>query len=137
MMEDEHRMKANRRIQREARRLFRQCLVNGLLDEFRARQVVRLILDSKRRREYALLSRFLRWVKLDRARHTAEVESAVKLPADLQESVVADLDRVYGPGMSTSFSQNAALIGGMRIRVASDVYDGSVRAGLAALEQRL
>ena len=29
----------------------------------------------------------------------------------------------------------SALIGGLRIRVGSDVYDGSVRAGLAALEK--
>jgi len=28
-----------------------------------------------------------------------------------------------------------ALIGGMRIKVGSDVYDGSVRAGLAELEK--
>ncbi|HKP13494.1 MAG TPA: F0F1 ATP synthase subunit delta, partial [Blastocatellia bacterium] len=85
---------------------------------------------------YALLSNFLRWVKLDRSRHTAEVESAAALPADLRANVVAGLSRVYGPGISPSFSQNPALIGGLRIRVASDVYDGSIRAGLAALEQR-
>ncbi len=39
--------------------------------------------------------------------------------------------------LETSFEQNAALIGGVRIKVGSDVYDGSVRARLAALEARL
>jgi len=135
-MEERHRMKPSRRIKRDARRLFRLCLVNGFLDEIRVRQVVRTILESNRRGGHALLSGFLRWVNLDKARHTAEVESDAALPTDLQASVAAGLDQVYGPGISTSFSQNAALIGGMRIRVASDVYDGSVRAGLAALEKR-
>lgn len=129
-------MKTSRQIKREARRLFRLCLVNGFLDERRVRQVVQSVLASKRRGAYALLSNFLRWVKLDRSRHTAEVESAAALPTDLQANVVTGLSRVYGPGLSTSFSQNPALIGGMRIRVASDVYDGSIKAGLAALEKQ-
>ena len=129
-------MKTRRQIKREARRLFRLCLVNGLLDERRIQHVVQAVLASKRRGGYVLLANFLRWVKLDRARHTAEVESAAALPADLQASVVSGLGRLYGPGLSTSFAQNPTLIGGMRIRVASDVYDGSIRAGLAALEKR-
>ena len=36
----------------------------------------------------------------------------------------------------TIFGHRPALIGGMRIQVGSDVYDGSVRAGLAALEKK-
>ena len=50
-------------------------------------------------------------------------------------AIEAGLTRRYGPGLSTAFVQRPALIGGMRIQVGSDVYDGSVRAGLAALEQ--
>jgi F-type H+-transporting ATPase subunit delta len=130
-------MKTTKQIKREARRLFRLCLVNGSLDDSRVRQVAQSVLRSKRRGGYALLSNFLRWVKLDRSMHSAQVESATPLSADLQASIVTGLDRLYGPGMSTSFSQNPALIAGTRIRVASDLYDGSVRGGLTALEQRL
>ena len=129
-------MKTSKQIKREARRLFRLCLVNGFLDEGRVRQVAQAVLRSKRRGGYALLSNFLRWVKLDRSRHSAQVESATPLPAALRSSIASGLDRVYGPGIDTSFSQNPALIGGTRIRVASDLYDGSIRGGLAALEQR-
>jgi F-type H+-transporting ATPase subunit delta len=39
----------------------------------------------------------------------------------------------YGPGLTTSFVENPELIGGMRIQVGCDVYDGSVRARLEAL----
>jgi F-type H+-transporting ATPase subunit delta len=121
---------------REARRLFRFCLVNGSLDEARVRQIVQRVLESKRRDGHVLLSRFLRLVRLDRSRHTAEVESATVLPPDLQAGVKAGLAQVYGPGLSISFVESPALIGGMRIRVGNDVYDGSVRAKLAALERR-
>jgi len=128
-------MKTTRQIKREAKRLFRSCLVNGLLDAGRARQVVQRIIDGKRRGGLALLSQFQRLVKLDCARHTAEVESAMPLPPDFRASIQASLVRVYGPGISASFAHNPGLIGGMRIKVGSDVYDGSVRARLAALEK--
>jgi len=129
-------MKTSRQIKREARRLFRLCLVNGILDERRAQQVVRAVIAAKRRGGYALLANFLRWVKIDRLRHTATVESAGDLSAELRASIVVGLLKVYGPGVNASFSQNPALIGGMRIRVASDLYDGSIRARLAAIERQ-
>ncbi len=128
-------MKTTRQIKREAKRLFRFCLVNGLLDEIRTRQVVQRIIDAKRRRGLALLSHFQRLVKLDSARHTAQVESAVPLPEDLRARVQAGLAGTYGPGINASFAHNPGLIGGMRIKVGSDVYEGSVRARLVALEK--
>ena len=129
-------MKTAKQVKREARQLFRLCLDKGVLDELRVRQVVKGVLQSKRRGGHAILSHFLRLVRLDLTEHSADVETATSLPADLQASVLAGLARTYGPGTSTSFSVNPALIGGMRIRVGNDVYDGSVKAGLAALERR-
>jgi F-type H+-transporting ATPase subunit delta len=128
-------MKATKQARREARRQFRLCLVNGLLEENRARQVVQQIIAARPRGYLATLSHFRRLVELDSARHTAKVESALRLPADFQAGVQTGLARAYGPGLTTSFAENPALIGGMRIRVGSDVYDGSVQARLATLEQ--
>jgi F-type H+-transporting ATPase subunit delta len=128
-------MKTIKQSKREAKQLFRLCLVNGLLDESRVRQVAQRIVESGRRGSRTLLHRFLYLVKLELGRHTAEVESAVPLPDDLRASIQADLMRKYGPGLSASFAHNPALIGGMRIKVGSDVYDGSVKAGLAELEK--
>ena len=128
-------MKTTRQAKREAKRLFRLCLVNGFVDEGRTREVVKRLIEDKRRGALALLSQFQHLVKLDRARHTAEVESAAPLPADLRENIQAALVRTYGPGISASFVHNPGLIGGMRIKVGSDVYDGSVRTRLAGLEK--
>ena len=127
-------MKSTKEIKREAKYLFRLCFVNGSLDEDRVRSVVEGILRSKRRGSLPLAGQFQRLVSLDRLRHTAKVESAVPLSPDVQANVHAGLVRTYGPELNTSFAENSELIGGMRIRVASDVYDGSIKAGLAALE---
>jgi F-type H+-transporting ATPase subunit delta len=128
-------MKTIKQLQREAKHLYRLCLVDGSLDEDRVRQVVRRVLESKQRGSLALLAHFRRLVKLDCARHAATVESVTPLPADLQTSVSSDLERVYGPKLSISFAENPTLIGGMRIKVGGDVYDSSVKARLAALER--
>lgn len=128
-------MKSKKQSKREAVRLFRLCLVSGVLDEGRARLVVQRVIEAKRRGSPALLAHFQRLVRLEIVRHTAEVESAMPLPADLHESIQAGLERTYGPGIKVSVAHNPGLIGGMRIKVGSDVYDGSIRARLAALEK--
>jgi len=128
-------MTTAKQTKREAKQLFRLCLVNGRVDEGRVRQVVQSVLQSKRRGYLALLGYFQRLLKLDYAQRTAEIESAVPLPTDLRARVQAGIEGVYGRGISASFVHNPALIGGMRIQVGSDVYDGSVRSGLGALER--
>ena len=128
-------MKTTKQTRREARQLFRLCLVDGRLDEGRTRLVVSRVMEAHRRDCIALLSHFRRLVRLERARYTARIESAVPLPDELRERIQAGLERSYGPGVIASFAHDPALIGGMRIKVGSDVFDGSVRAGLAALEK--
>ena len=129
-------MKVNRRTKRAARQLSRLCTVNGTLDEARVRVAARHLAGSPRRGAIALLQTFQRLVRLDRDRHTALVESAAPLGSALQEALRQDVARAYGD-VDTAFSENPALIGGIRIKVGSDIYDGSVRARLNALASRL
>jgi F-type H+-transporting ATPase subunit delta len=130
-------MKASRKTRRAARRLYRLCLVNGRLDADRIGLVAKRIGGSGGRGTLAILGSLLRLVRLDRDQHRAVVESATTLPDDLRLGVQTSLAQTYGPGIDTSFELDPRLIGGMRIRVGSDVYDASVRARLAALEARL
>jgi len=126
-----------RQIARAARRLFRVCLVDGVLDENRVRQVAARLAASGRRGALQVLSGFLRLVRLNLHQRAAVVESAAALPEDLRDSVTGALKRTYGASLEATFAVNPALLGGMRIRVGSDVYDGSVRARLARLEAGL
>jgi F-type H+-transporting ATPase subunit delta len=128
-------MVINKQAKHDAKQLFNLCHLNGLLDDVRVRQVVQYLLDADHRNRHAVLARFLRLIKLDRAQHTANVESAIPLLQELKASTTARLARLYGPGLTTSFTLRPSLIGGMRIQVGSDVYDGSVQGKLAALQE--
>jgi len=128
-------MRISKQARREARELFRTCSVNGTLDENRVRTAVQKVLEAKPHGYLGVLSQFQRLVKLDIARRTARIESATPLTPQYQEQVKADLERGYGRGLSFVFSQNPALLGGLRIQVGGDVYDGTVRARLDALQQ--
>jgi len=128
-------MKSNKRVKRQAKQLFSLCQVEGLLDEDRTRQVVQRVIATGRRDGPAILAYLLRLVRLDLAQYAANVESASPLAADLQSSIQASLLRRYGPGFNMTFTLRPSLIGGMRIQVGSDVYDGSVLARLTAFEK--
>lgn len=128
-------MKISKQSQREARQLFRSCRVNGLLDQNRVRHVMALLLEKKPRGYVAIISRLYRLVKLDLQQHQARVESTVPLSAKLQSDVINQIKKVYGSRVDIAFSQDQALIGGLRIQVGSDLYDGSVKTRLESLEQ--
>ena len=129
-------MKISKRARRDAKQMFRSCVLNGLLDDDRVRQTVRQIIAQKPRGYFGILTHFQRLVKLDVARRTARIESAIQLPEGLSTAIQANLARRYGPGLAVSFVQKQELIGGLRVQVGSDVYDGSIRARLAELADR-
>jgi F-type H+-transporting ATPase subunit delta len=52
-----------------------------------------------------------------------------------QNAVTASLVRRYGSGLNFLFSHNPALLGGLRVKMGSDVYDDSVLARLNALHE--
>jgi F-type H+-transporting ATPase subunit delta len=124
-----------KQAKRDAKRLFRLCLRDGTVDPSRVRAVVAKIVESKPRGYLTLLGHFQKLLSLELAKHTAEIQSAVPLTADLEASVQARLERVYGQWITARFVLNQSLIGGMRIKVGDDVYDGSVRHGLDLLEK--
>ncbi len=128
-------MKVSKQSRRDAKELFRACLVNGVLDENRVREIVGKVIAAKPRGYVGTLSHLQRLVKLDLERRTAKVESALPLAPELQADVKGKLTHIYGAGLNITFAQNPALLGGLRIKVGSDVYDGSVQARLEQLAE--
>jgi F-type H+-transporting ATPase subunit delta len=131
-----NRMKASRHTRRAAERLFRDCRVGTRVDEDLAKGIAIGVIQSHRRHGVAVLSEFARLLRLDRDRHRAIVESAEPLPADLQAVIEGDLAQ-RGFDQRPIFIHAPALIGGMRVTIGSDVYDGSVRGRLVALARQL
>ncbi len=128
-------MKISRQAQREAKQLFQACHVEGNLNDDRARETVKLLVEKKPRDFVAILSNLHRLIKLDLQRRTADVQSAIGLNDNQQTEVRENLAKIYGNNLNYTFTENSELLGGMRLKVGSDVFDGSVRTRLTNLEE--
>ncbi len=127
-------MKISKQARRDGRDLFKACLVDGILDEGRVRDAVAQVLKRKPRGYLAIVVHFKRLVKLHLDRRTARVENATETTPEQQESIRSNLERQYGAGLQLTYWINPSLIGGLRVRIGSDIYDGSVAGRLAALQ---
>ncbi len=130
-------MKISKQARRDGKALFNTCKVNGALEENRVRQAVSAVIAQKPRGYVGLLEHFQRLVKLDLERRSARVESAAPLTEELATSVKAELAWRYGQNLNVTFAVNQDLIGGLRVKVGSDVFDGSVKARLDALAESI
>src|SRR5205807_6032577 len=104
-------MRITKRVRREAKRLFRRCVDDEVLDEETARRIVQALASAGRRNRLAVLRSFGRLVKRNRDLHTARIESAAPLSQEVQASVRRDLTRLYGPGLNTTFDDRPEVIG--------------------------
>jgi F-type H+-transporting ATPase subunit delta len=100
------------------------------------RDVVEGLVETEHSGARAVLAHFLRLLRLDAARRSVRVDTAAPLDAGDRAAVEATLADRYGAAIDTTFGVDPRLIGGMRLTVGSDVYDGSIRARLVALEAR-
>lgn len=130
-------MKISKEARRTSRQLFRACMVDGKLDESRVRTVVNGVASSKPRGYIGMLDTFARLVANEVSRQRALVESASALTPATQTELQASLSKKYGRQLTLDFSVNPELLGGIRVKVGSDVWDGSVKARLEGLAASL
>jgi F-type H+-transporting ATPase subunit delta len=126
-------MRTSREARREATWLWRLCRVSGRVDPQRARVIVDRLIEAGGARATVLLAHLLRLLRLEEEKWSARVESAAPLEPGGRAALEEELARRYGRAIETAFAVEPALIGGMRVTVGSDVYDGSIRARLDAL----
>ena len=129
-------MKGSKQSRRDAKQLFKSCQVDGQLNEDRVRKTVALLIEKKPRGYFGTLQELQRLVKLDVNSRSASVVSAVELTEEQKQSVRDSLGRMKGGDVAIEFSQNTDLIGGMRVKIGDDVYDGSMKTRLARLEEK-
>lgn len=130
-------MKITKQARRDGKALFNACRVDGVLDESRVRRSVTAVLEQKPRGYLATLSHFQRLVKLDLERRSASVINAVQTTPEQMAAIQQNLTRRYGAGLNVTFWVDPSLIGGIKIKVGSDIYDGTVAGRLAELESSL
>lgn len=126
-------MKVSKVAAATARRIFRQAQVDGRLDDERLRGELRSLVAAQPRGYRQILHALQRLVRLEAERRQVTVESATALDTAERERVSAGLRHKYGNHLTFQFVENPELLGGMRVRVGSDVFDGSVKGRLDRL----
>src|ERR1700716_3824355 len=130
-------MKINKETRQLARELLRSSFTDGQLDQGRISSLVKSLIEKKPRNYLKVLEAYKRLLRLEVEKRTATIESASELQPDAAREIIDSLKRKYGADLDPRFVTNPDLLGGMRIRVGSDVWDSSVRNRLQRLQQQL
>jgi len=130
-------MKINKEIRRLSREMLRASFTDGQLDHGRIASLVESLIARKPRNYVAVLKNYRRLLRLEVEKRRARVETASELDSEACSKLVANLKKKYSNDLATEFMVNPQLLGGMRIQVGSDVWDGSVRGRLERLQQQL
>ena len=130
-------MQATKDIRQIARELLRASFTDNQLDQGRVASVVDSVLNKKPRNYIKILDYYKRLLRLEAEKRHARVESVAPLDPNVGSQIVNNLKKRYGTDLSSEFVVNPALLGGVRIRVGSDVWDSSVRNRLERLQQQL
>ena len=130
-------MKINKETRQLSKELLRSSFTDGQLDGGRVASLVKSLIEKKPRHFIQVLEAYKRLLRLEVEKRTATIETATELSRDAGKQIVENLKRRYGNDLVARFVVNKDLLGGMRIRVGSDVWDSSVRNRLHRLQQQL
>ena len=130
-------MKINREIRQLSREMLRASFTDGQLDPGRISSIVDSLIARKPRRYIDVLKNYRRLLRLELEKRQAKIETANEVDSATSSELVGNLKKKYGSDLTTEFVVNPGLLGGMRIRVGSDVWDGTVRNRLERLQQEL
>ena len=130
-------MKINKEIRHLLREMLRASFTDGQLDPGRIKSVVDSLIAKRPRHYIEVLRNYRRLLRLELEKRQATIETASEVDPATTSELVANLKKKYGSDLTTEFVVNPQLLGGMRIRVGSDVWDGTVRNRLERLQQEL
>ena len=130
-------MKLNKEIRQLSRKMLQASFTDGQLDPGRIASLVGSVIREKPRNYISVLKNYKRLLRLEVEKRHATVETASEMDPAIRSEIVANLKSKYGGDLATDFQVDPQLLGGLRIRVGSDVWDGSVRNRLERLQHEL
>ena len=102
---------------------------------------LRFLLVVIEKRRQALLreiaSEYVKLVDEVHGRVRADITLAREADADLQQEIVASLEKRLGRTVVPTFRSDPDIVGGVLIRVGDELYDGSLRRRIAGLRRRM
>jgi len=130
-------MKTSKESRQIARRLLRLSFTDGRLNQEKVTQMVQSVLSEKPRQHLDVLKDYQRLLRMEVEKRHAIIESATPLNGSMGDRIVANLRSRYGDDLTAEFRTNPELLGGLRIKIGDDVWDGSVRHRLARLQEQI
>jgi F-type H+-transporting ATPase subunit delta len=130
-------MKLNKEIRQVSRKMLQASFTDGQLDPGRISSLVDSLVTRKPRNYVDALKNYKRLLRLELEKRHATIETASEVDSAVRSEIEANLKSKYGNDLSTEFQVDRELLGGMRIRVGNDVWDGSVRNRLERLQHEL
>jgi F-type H+-transporting ATPase subunit delta len=130
-------MKINKEIRQLSRQMLRASFTDRQLDRGKLASLVQSLIEKKPRNYIGILQNYKRLLRLEIEKRHATIETADEPDPEIKERIVGNLRRKFGNDLTTDVLVNPQLLGGMRVRVGSDVWDGSVRHRLERLQQQL
>jgi F-type H+-transporting ATPase subunit delta len=130
-------MKINKEVRQLSREMLRASFTDGQLDSGRIASLVDSLIARKPRHYIDILKNYRRLLRLEVEKRRAQIETASEMDREARAKLAENLKRKYGSDLAAEFAVNPQLLGGMRIRVGSDVWDGSVRNRLERLQNEL
>jgi F-type H+-transporting ATPase subunit delta len=130
-------MKLNKEIRQLSRKMLQASFTDGQLDPGRIGSLVDSLVKQKPRNYIDVLKQYKRLLRFELEKRHATIETASEVDPAIRSEIEANLKNKYGRDLSTEFRVDPQLLGGMRIRVGSDVWDGSVRNRLERLQHQL
>jgi F-type H+-transporting ATPase subunit delta len=130
-------MKTAKEARKISRQLLRRSFTDGKLDQEKMSEMVESVLANKPRHYVDVLKDYQRLVRLEVEKRHAIIESATPLNRSVGDQILANLRARYGEDLTTEFRTNSELLGGLRIKIGDDVWDGSVRNRLNQFQEKL
>jgi F-type H+-transporting ATPase subunit delta len=130
-------MKLNKEIRQLSRKMLQASFTDGQLDPGRIASLVDSVIAEKPRNYINVLKNYKRLLRLEVEKRHATIETASEVDPAIRSEIVSNLKSKYGDDLATEFHVDPQLLGGMRIRVGNDVWDGSVRNRLQRLQHEL
>ena len=130
-------MKLNKEIRQLSRGMLRASFTDGQIDRGKITALVQSLVTKKPRRYIDVLQHYKRLLRLEIEKRHATIESAMPLSPDVANKIKDRLKKKYGNDLTADFDVDQTLLGGVRVRVGSDVWDGTLRDRLERLQQQL
>lgn len=130
-------MKTQKEARKLSREMFRHSFTSSKLDEEKITEMVQSVIAKKPRHYVDVLKDYQHLLHLEMEKRHAVIESATPLNRSVGDQIVANLRARYGEDLMTEFRTNPELLGGLRVKIGNDVWDGSVKSRLNQLQQQL